>query len=125
MYAAHVLLIHHGRVICHAQNPQARPVPGPRPLPVRRPQGALTDGPVHDPETHRDQPASSTPRSRDLLDADFAASPVAASGYGLTEYDDAARRPVRRRVPRAATRTRQAFLGRLERIGDVAPDGSC
>ena len=25
---------------------------------------------------------------RDLLDADFAFSPVTASGYGLTEYDD-------------------------------------
>jgi uncharacterized protein (DUF885 family) len=59
---------------------------------------------------------------RDLLDTDFAASPVAASGFGLTEYDDRlddlSADAFRRRDADAA-----AFLGRLERIGDVAPDG--
>ena len=59
---------------------------------------------------------------RDLLDTDFAASPVSASGYGLTEYDerldDLSADAFRRRDADA-----QAFLGRLERIGDVAPDG--
>ena len=58
----------------------------------------------------------------DLLDADFAASPVAASGYGLTDYDerldDLSADAFRRRDAYAA-----AFLARLERIGDVAPDG--
>ena len=42
MYAAHVLLIHHGRAICHAQNPKHDLCPVARPLPLRRPQGALT-----------------------------------------------------------------------------------
>ncbi len=58
----------------------------------------------------------------DLLEADFAASPVAASGYGLTEYDerldDLSSDAFRKRDADAAT-----FLGRLERIGDIAPDG--
>ena len=52
MYAAHVLLIHHGRVICHAQNPKHDAVPGPRPVPVRRPQGALTAPPRERPVTN-------------------------------------------------------------------------
>src|SRR5436190_14915200 len=59
---------------------------------------------------------------RDLLDADFAASPVAASGAGLTDYDtrldDLSADAFRRRDAEAAR-----FLSRLERIGDVAPDG--
>ena len=58
----------------------------------------------------------------DLLQADFAASPTSASGYGLTEYDnrldDLSADAFGRRDAYAA-----AFLGRLERIGDVAPDG--
>jgi uncharacterized protein (DUF885 family) len=58
----------------------------------------------------------------DLLDADFAASPVAASGYGLTDYDerldDLSADAFRRRDADAAT-----YLARLERIGDVAPGG--
>src|SRR4029079_7830777 len=59
---------------------------------------------------------------RDLLDADFASSPVAASGFGLTELDtqlDALSADAFRRRNADAER----FLGRLERIGDVAPDG--
>ena len=59
---------------------------------------------------------------RDLLDADFAASPVAASGAGLTDYDtrldDLSADAFRRRDADA-----ERFLARLERIGDVAPDG--
>ena len=59
---------------------------------------------------------------RDLLDADFAASPVAASGVGLTEFDtlldDLSADAFRRRDADA-----ERYLGRLERIGDVAPDG--
>ena len=55
--------------------------------------------------------------------ADFASSPIAASGYGLTEYDDRlddlSADAFRRRDADAAT-----FLGRLERIGDIAPTGS-
>ena len=58
----------------------------------------------------------------DLLQADFASSPTAASGYGLTEYDDRlddlSADAFRRRDADAGT-----YLGRLERIGDIAPDG--
>ena len=58
----------------------------------------------------------------DLLDAGLRRSPIAASGYGLTEYDDRlddlSADAFRRRDADAET-----FLGRLERIGDVAPDG--
>ena len=58
----------------------------------------------------------------DLLDADFAASPVAASGYGLTDFDerldDLSADAFRRRDADAAT-----YLARLERIGEVAPGG--
>ncbi len=58
----------------------------------------------------------------DLLEADFAASPVAASGFGLTEYDekldDLSADAFRQRDADAAR-----FLGKLERIGDIAPDG--
>ena len=58
----------------------------------------------------------------DLLDADFDASPVAASSAGLTDFDgrldDLSGDAFRRRDAQAAT-----FLARLERIGDVAPDG--
>jgi uncharacterized protein (DUF885 family) len=58
----------------------------------------------------------------DLLDTDFAASPVAASGFGLTDYDgrldDLTANAFQRRDADA-----ERFLGRLERIGDVAPDG--
>jgi uncharacterized protein (DUF885 family) len=58
----------------------------------------------------------------DLLDADFAASPVAASGFGLTEYDerldDLSADAFGKRDAYAAK-----YLSRLERIGDVAPDG--
>ena len=58
----------------------------------------------------------------DLLQADFASSPTAASGYGLTEYDDRlddlSADAFRRRDADAGT-----YLGRLERIGEIAPDG--
>jgi uncharacterized protein (DUF885 family) len=58
----------------------------------------------------------------DLLDADFEASPVAASAAGLTDFDDRlddlSADAFRRRDADAAT-----FLGRLERIGEIAPDG--
>ena len=58
----------------------------------------------------------------DLLESDFASSPTAASGYGLTEYDDrlddVSADAFRRRETDAGT-----YLGRLERIGEIAPDG--
>jgi uncharacterized protein (DUF885 family) len=58
----------------------------------------------------------------DLLQADFAASPTAASGHGLTEYDerldDVSADAFRRRDADAGT-----YLGRLERIGEIGPDG--
>jgi uncharacterized protein (DUF885 family) len=59
---------------------------------------------------------------RDFLDADFAASPVAASGFGLTDFDerldDLSADAFHRRDADA-----KRFLGRLERIGDVTPSG--
>ncbi len=58
----------------------------------------------------------------DLLDADFAASPTTASSVGLTDdddrLDDLSADAVRRRDEDAAR-----FLGKLERIGDIGPDG--
>ena len=44
MYDAHVLLIHHGRVTCHAQNPKHDLCPVARSLPLRRPQGTVNHG---------------------------------------------------------------------------------
>ena len=44
MYEAHVNLIQHGRKICHAQRPEHERVPAPRPLPLRRPEGAVACG---------------------------------------------------------------------------------
>jgi uncharacterized protein (DUF885 family) len=58
----------------------------------------------------------------DLLDADFAASPTTASGFGLTEFDerldDLSADAFRARDADAGT-----YLRRLDAIGDVAPDG--
>ena len=85
MYAAHVLLIHHGRVDLPRPEPQARPVPRARSLPVRRQARALTPrSPSEAPMPNPQLDAALT----DLLDADFASSPVTASGYGLTDYDE-------------------------------------
>ena len=43
MYEAHVNLIQHGRKVCHAQRPDHDGVPADHALPLRRPEGALTD----------------------------------------------------------------------------------
>jgi uncharacterized protein (DUF885 family) len=56
-------------------------VPDRGPLPVRQPQGILTETAV----TSSEALAATL---HDLLLADFAASPVTASGLGLTEHDD-------------------------------------
>jgi len=99
-------------------------VPGPRPLPVREPEGDLT---TTDPRSRVQESPVTDPTLaatlRDLLEADFAASPVAASGFGLTAYDtrldDLSADAWRRRDVDA-----EAFLARLSAIGDVAPDGA-
>ena len=60
---------------------------------------------------------------RDLLAADFAASPVAASGYGLTEYDDRVD-DLSADAFAARDAYAAAILGRLDAIADadLTPD---
>jgi len=53
----------------------------------------------------------------DLLAADFAASPVSATGYGLTEYDDKLD-DVSADALRARDADAAAFLARLDAVGD-------
>ncbi|HET7752913.1 MAG TPA: DUF885 domain-containing protein [Anaeromyxobacteraceae bacterium] len=53
----------------------------------------------------------------DLLASDFAASPVSATGYGLTEYDDRLD-DVSADALRARDAAAAAFLARLDAIGD-------
>jgi uncharacterized protein (DUF885 family) len=90
-------------------------------VPVREPEGDLT---TLERATNLERLVTNpilASTLRDLLDADFAASPVAASGFGLTDFDDRlddlSADAFRRRDADAET-----FLGRLERVRD-APDG--
>ena len=87
MYAAHVILINHGRETCHAQNPKHDLCPvatAAGSSTARRPDRS------HRRRTRRTEPVTPAPRrsSTTSSHADFDASPVAASGFGLTEYDD-------------------------------------
>ena len=75
MYETHVLLIHHGRAICQAQQPEARALPDPRPLPVRRPEGAVAD-------TRRPATPRNTRPGGDCLRA----SARARIGYGTIRW---------------------------------------
>ena len=57
----------------------------------------------------------------DLLDADFAFSPVTASGYGLTDYDDRLD-DVSADAQRARDAAAVEFLTALDAIGDEGLD---
>src|SRR5512132_3139447 len=59
----------------------------------------------------------------DLLDADFAASPVAASGFGLTAYDDRLD-DLSADALRARDAYAASFLRRLDAMGDAGLDGA-
>ena len=114
MYAAHVLLIHHGRVICHAQNPKHDLCPVRDRCRYVDKRGALTPrSPSESPMPNPQLDAALT----DLLDADFAFSPVTASGYGLTDYDDRMD-DVSADAQRARDAAAVEFLTALDAIGD-------
>src|SRR6478735_4031354 len=93
--------------------PEARPVSHPRAMPDGRSQGSLIALPR---STRMPNPQLDAILS-DLLAADFAASPVSATGYGLTEYDDKLD-DVSADALRGRDADAAAFLARLDAIGD-------
>ena len=96
MYAAHVLLIHHGREICHAQSPAHDICPVRDRCRMVDRQGPLTASPRRSPgvpcgASRRVTGEAMTDLAAvlaDLLATDFAASPVMALRGGPTEFDE-------------------------------------